>query len=147
MPIIHATTDPGVSRREIENGERARVIAPQGMVLLENDGTLPLQGAPGKIALYGNGARRTVKGGTGSGDVNSREVVNVEQGLEAAGFTIVTREWIDRDMENLEAAKRVYDEALREDFKQHGRAAIHRLFDSPFQEPPILPVEEITIPP
>ena len=42
MPKIYATTDPAISKREMENGERARAIAPQGMVLLENNGVLPL---------------------------------------------------------------------------------------------------------
>ena len=50
------------------------------MVLLENDGVLPLKNA-GKIALYGNGARGTVKGGTGSGDVNTRSVINHSHSL------------------------------------------------------------------
>ena len=85
MAKIFASPSKEVSDRELRNGARVRALAPQGMVLLENTGVLPLAGAPGKIALYGSGARRTVKGGTGSGDVNSREVVNVEQGLEAAG--------------------------------------------------------------
>lgn len=63
------------------------------MVLLENDGVLPLKKI-GKIALYGAGARHTIKGGTGSGDVNSREVINIEQGLKDAGFTITTDRWL-----------------------------------------------------
>ena len=131
----------------MENGERARAIAPQGMVLLENNGVLPLQGAPGKIALYGNGARRTVKGGTGSGDVNSREVVNVEQGLEAAGFTIVTKDWIERDMKSIADAKHVWDDGMREEFRQKGMAAIMQLFDNPFRDPPIVPVEDSDVKP
>jgi len=63
------------------------------MVLLENNGVLPLSG-PRKVALYGNGARATVKGGTGSGEVNSRFHVSVEQGLEEAGFTVTTKDWL-----------------------------------------------------
>ena len=51
---------------------------------------LPLT-EPGEIALFGSGARHTIKGGTGSGDVNSRHVTTIEEGLETAGFTIVTR--------------------------------------------------------
>jgi beta-glucosidase len=40
--------------------ERSRKIASQGMVLLENNGILPLK-ERGKIALFGNGGRNTVK--------------------------------------------------------------------------------------
>ncbi|MBE6484618.1 MAG: beta-1,3-N-acetylglucosaminyltransferase [Actinomycetaceae bacterium] len=64
------------------------------MVLLGSDGSFPLQHA-GRLALYGSGARRTVKGGTGSGDVNSRHVVTIEEGLERAGFTLTTKAWLD----------------------------------------------------
>ena len=46
-----------------------RRIAPECMVLLKSNGDFPLA-APQKIALYGNGARHTLKGGRGSGDVN-----------------------------------------------------------------------------
>ena len=49
-------------------------------VLLKSDGAFPLD-RPCKLAAYGSGVRRTVKGGTGSGEVNSRFFVTVEQGL------------------------------------------------------------------
>ncbi len=62
-------------------------------VLLKKDGKFPLK-APGKIALYGSGARRTIKGGTGSGEVNSRYFVTVEQGLKNAGFQITSEAWL-----------------------------------------------------
>ncbi len=63
-------------------------------VLLQTNGAFPLD-APGRIAAYGSGVRHTVKGGTGSGEVNSRYFINVEQGLTAAGFTITTGPWLD----------------------------------------------------
>lgn len=44
----------------------------------------------GNIALYGSGARRTIKGGTGSGEVNSRYFVTIEQGLKNVGFHITS---------------------------------------------------------
>ncbi|MBR3404179.1 MAG: hypothetical protein IKG91_02680, partial [Firmicutes bacterium] len=45
---------------EKENRLLAREAAAEGFVLLENDGMLPLQAKA--IALYGNGARLTIKG-------------------------------------------------------------------------------------
>ncbi len=48
-----------------------------------------------KIALYGNGAKDTVKGGTGSRDVNSREVVCIEDGLMAAGFEVTNHKGLE----------------------------------------------------
>ena len=61
----------------------------ESTVPLKKDGRLPLK-APGNIALYGSGARRTIKGGTGSGEVNSRYFVTIEQGLKNAGFHITS---------------------------------------------------------
>ncbi|MCX4372815.1 MAG: glycoside hydrolase family 3 C-terminal domain-containing protein [Dysosmobacter sp.] len=79
---------------EAEHKAVVRRIAPECMVLLKSDGSFPLE-TPGKLALYGNGARRTIKGGTGSGDVNVVHYVTVEEGLREAGFTITTQDWLD----------------------------------------------------
>lgn len=85
---------PAVSRREQTNRGRSERLAEEGMVLLKNNGVLPLE--PGKIALFGNGARHTVIGGTGSGSVNVRDSINIEEGLRHAGFTIMSSRWLDR---------------------------------------------------
>ena len=55
-----------ISDYEIQNRRVAREAAAEGMVLLENcEHILPLQ--PGsKVALYGSGAVKTIKGGSGS---------------------------------------------------------------------------------
>lgn len=79
---------------EREHLATVRAGAPQSMVLLASDGSFPLT-HPGPVALFGAGARHTVKGGTGSGDVNSRRVVTIEEGLTRAGFTITTTGWLD----------------------------------------------------
>lgn len=71
---------------ELEHIAKVRAVSPECMVLLKSDGSFPLE-APGKIALYGNTARKTIKGGTGSGDVNVRHYPSIEEGLENAGFT------------------------------------------------------------
>ena len=64
-------------------------------LFLKRNGDFPLDG-PCEIGLYGNGARHTRKGGTGSGDVNSRFYVTAEKGLLRAGFTITTKDWLDK---------------------------------------------------
>ena len=98
------TTDNTVTKREIENRKAARRAAAEGMVLLKNEGQiLPLKEGT-KVALYGVGASRTIKGGTGSGDVNERETVNIFQGMKNAGFEITTEDWInDYDRQYQEA--------------------------------------------
>lgn len=88
------TLNPEVSDREKEHDRLARRAAAEGMVLLENNGVLPLtEGTP--VALYGGGARYTVKGGTGSGSVNNRCNVNIDEGLRNAGLRITTDAWLD----------------------------------------------------
>ena len=61
-------------------------------VLLKNNGAFPLE-KPCDIACFGNGVRNTVKGGTGSGEVNSRYFINIEEGLIKAGFRITNPQW------------------------------------------------------
>ncbi len=92
--IIRATTDKAVSRREKEHAAIARRAATEGIVLLKNkNGALPL--ARGPVALFGAGARNTLKGGTGSGEVRERDCTSIEQGLEQAGFSIASKRWLD----------------------------------------------------
>ena len=95
---------------EKEHIEKMRRLAPECMVLLKQNGDFPLA-QPEKVALYGNGARKTIKGGTGSGDVNSRFFVTVETGLQKAGFFITTDKWLD-------AYDRVYEQAKAEFIKK-----------------------------
>jgi len=141
MPKYFAPTTDEISQMEREHMETVRKFAAECMVLLENDGTLPLT-TKGNIALYGNGARHTIKGGTGSGDVYSRAVINIEQGLEDAGFTITTKSWLDRYEKELIQAKAEYREKLNEIAKETGTHPILVMFDNPFEEPAITAVTE-----
>ena len=139
-PIVLAPTIPNITALENENRALARQAAAEGMVLLENNGVLPLQKK--EIALYGAGARMTVKGGRGSGEVRSRSNVSIAQGLENAGYRILTTAWLDafdayyRDTYEAyrqEMEKRV--EGIREFFK------IQRAI-TPFMEPNSMPITE-----
>ena len=87
-------------------------------VLLKSDGAFPLE-QPCKLAAYGSGVRRTVKGGTGSGEVNSRFFVTVEQGLTDAGFTLTTKDWLDGCDETFARAKAAFLKDLRAEAKAH----------------------------
>lgn len=88
------TKDNAVTERELRNRQTARMAAAEGMVLLKNDGILPMKKCQ-KAALFGGAAVATVKGGTGSGDVNEREVVSIYQGFADAGIELTNREWLD----------------------------------------------------
>ncbi len=61
-------------------------IADEGMVLVKNNGTLPIQ--TGAVTLLGRGAADPVYGGSGSGTADTRTAVNIRQGIEDAGFTV-----------------------------------------------------------
>ena len=64
-------------------------------LFLNRNDAFPLD-KPCKLLLVGAGARQTLKAGTGSGEVESRYIVTCEQGLEAAGFEIVSKDWLDK---------------------------------------------------
>lgn len=108
------TTDNTVTKRELENRKVARKAAAEGMVLLKNEGQLlPLKEGT-KVALYGVGASRTIKGGTGSGDVNERETVTIFQGLKNAGFEITTEDWIEDYDRQYQAARYAWRDEIEE---------------------------------
>ena len=90
--LTKASFSPDVTDRERENLQVAYRAACEGMVLLKNDGILPLKTK--KVALYGPGASMTIKGGTGSGEVNERHSVTILEGLENRGFEITTHTWL-----------------------------------------------------
>lgn len=93
---------------------RLRTISPECMVLLKNKGDFPLS-KPQEIALYGNGARQTIKGGTGSGDVNSRYTISCERGLEREGFVVTTKEWLETyDAVRLDAHRQFVEDVRKQ---------------------------------
>ncbi len=133
MTGYRAARTDAVSAREREHLALVRALAPECMVLLENDGTLPLAG-PCPVALFGAGARRTVKGGTGSGDVNSRTVVSVEQGLINAGFSVVSGPWLDARDRAVEAHEAQRREGMQKRIAA-GENPIAVFFTTPHSEP------------
>ena len=115
--LTKASPSDAVTQRERDNLQIAYRAACEGMVLLKNDGALPF--ATKKIALYGPGASMTIKGGTGSGEVNERHSITILEGLQNRGFEITTTRWI-RDFENQ------YHEALTS-YKEEKKKRINLL--------------------
>ncbi|MBU5471217.1 glycoside hydrolase family 3 C-terminal domain-containing protein [Falcatimonas sp. MSJ-15] len=100
------TINKRMSECEIKNDKIAYEISKECIVLLKNDGILPLDKNE-KLALLGCGADRTVKGGIGSGDVNNRYNISIYKGMKDKGFNIISEAWIkDYDV--------IYDNARKE---------------------------------
>ncbi|KAL6593356.1 beta-glucosidase [Neocallimastix californiae] len=64
-------------------------------ILLRKNGDFPIGKSTKQVYLYGNGVRKTIKGGTGSGDVNSRSFDTIEQAFTKAGFEILSKDYLD----------------------------------------------------
>jgi beta-glucosidase len=135
MGKFYALTSDEVTSLEKENQALVRLLAGECMVVLENDGALPLGKEERTIVLYGSGARNTVKGGTGSGDVNSREVVNIYEGLKAEGFNILSDDWLDRYDKTLEDATNAYMADINEKAAKQHVPPIMIMFSTPFVAP------------
>lgn len=111
MERVDRNSPPAATEREIRNRKVAKEAAVEGIVLLKNKHTLPLKRGE-RIALYGAGARKTQKGGTGSGDVNERESVTIEQGLRNAGYEIATERWLNDYDERYEKSRLCWKEKI-----------------------------------
>ena len=132
--VTGAARTTEVSARERQSEEIAYQAALEGIVLLENrNHALPLR--PGRIALYGAGAERTVKGGTGSGEVNERHSISIREGLERNGFEICSQDWLED-----------YDRAYRAAFDDAEKIKLTELLDINIMDHlPSLPIgREIT---
>ena len=103
-------------------------------VLLKTNGDFPLA-APCKIAAYGSGVRKTVKGGTGSGEVNSRYFINVEQGLKDAGFTVTTEKWLASYDAAYVEAKKAFHARMKAEAKAHKTNVIFYAMGKAMPEP------------
>lgn len=139
------TTSQAVTERETTNGILARRAASEGFVLLKNeDHTLPLpEGA--SIGLYGAGAAKTVKGGTGSGDVNNRATVTIYQGLLNGGFQITapSAAWL-KDYEDCYTTARLNwkNEILRRTKEEFDGVFFNGYSATPFLIPCGAPIDE-----
>ena len=87
--------DISLQEYEIKHIEVMRNNSAECTLFLKKDSSFPLKN-PGKVILVGSGARDTTKRGTGSGDVESRYFTTCEEGLENAGFEIVSKDWLDK---------------------------------------------------
>ena len=70
-----------------------------------------------------------------SGEVNVRHAVNVLEGLEKAGFTITTKDWISRYDEQWKAGKETFIKEQRKKLLKFSSKAITELMAAEYRYP------------
>lgn len=90
--LTKASRSDQISERERRSAETAYRAACESIVLLKNGGALPFKGKT--VAAFGAGVAHTVKGGTGSGEVNERRSLTILDGLKERGFEVTTGPWL-----------------------------------------------------
>ena len=136
--LTKASPDGSMNQRERENLKVAYEAACEGMVLLKNDGTLPLKTK--KVALYGPGASMTIKGGTGSGEVNERHSVTVLEGLQNRGFEVTTLDWIAEYERQFALAQEEYKKEKKKRVNLLKMDSIMQMLFDNFRAPVGLPI-------
>lgn len=123
--------------------EWAGRLAEEGFVLLKNQNEcLPFQSSVKKIALFGSGARHTMKGGTGSGEVYSEKVSTVEQGLKDEGYEIVSESILSRYDAVIANERNTYEKTIKGIAAENSGKALIYFMKTPFQNPEFPEVTE-----
>ena len=122
---LKATSLPGrptqdVAPYEAAHRRTAKKAAEEGFVLLKNEHSVLPLAKGSKLALYGAGASNPIKGGTGSGDVNERDVVSIYDGLKAAGYEITTEAWVESFRKQYEQSRIEWRNKIWEQFDKSG---------------------------
>ena len=138
-----ASFDGNPNQREKDNLQVAYEAACEAVVLLKNDGALPL--TTRKVALYGPGASMTIKGGTGSGEVNERHSVTILEGMEDRGFEVTTKAWIYNYEADYERAQEEYREEKKKRVNIFKMDTIMQMLFDNFQAPVDLPVTQADV--
>lgn len=100
---------------DLERGARiSRELASEGMVLLKNDGVLPVK--PANTALFGVYSYDLIQGGNGAAWVNSPRVASLADGLQDAGFRLDG---------NLYKLYKGYASFIAEDLKHNHKVNVH----------------------
>lgn len=129
-----APTENTVSEREQTHRLFSQKIAEVGMVLLKNDGTLPLE-EQSTIALFGYGAVETAVSGSGAGGVHNRKTVSVLEGLKAGGVRITTEAYLQKLAAGLETAHTEYYAEIKRKCGSNYLAGVRDMYANPFVMP------------
>ena len=140
------TTSEEISEREQRHRILAREAAEESIVLLKNDGVLPLPtGIP--VALFGAGAGLTIKGGTGSGDVNVRHSVSIYDGFTLARVRVTSKDWIEDYEERYELARQAWKKQILDECggSTDGQLFFDTYTSHAFEMPEVRPIEDTDV--
>ena len=140
------TTSEEISEREQRHRILAREAAEESIVLLKNDGVLPLPtGIP--VALFGAGAGLTIKGGTGSGDVNVRHSVSIYDGFTLARVRVTSKDWIEDYEERYELARQAWKKQILDECggSTNGQLFFDAYTSHAFEMPEGRPIEDTDV--
>ena len=99
------------------NTNRVMELAHECTLFLKKDNNFPLS-KPCKIDAFGNGVRKTLKGGTGSGEVNSHFFTTIEEELINNGFDLTTKSYLDEYDIVYKKARKKFIKKLKKDAKR-----------------------------
>lgn len=102
---------------EIKHQKYLRENASECALFLKRNDEFPIKD-PTSLCLIGSGARKTIKGGTGSGDVRSFNFKTIEDAFIENGFNVTSKEWLDK-YDN-------YKEESKKDHIKHVKKEAHR---------------------
>ena len=78
------------------------------------------------------GQAMTIKGGTGSGEVNERHAVSILEGMEAAGYTVTTKSWLEGYAEEYRKGEAQYAAEFR---RRMMKLDVVNMMGTPYQHP------------
>ena len=106
----------------------SRQIEAEGIVLLKNDGGLPLADGS-KVTLLGAGSTQFLYGGNGSGAIDTSKIPTLKEAFEAEGFAVNGSVWDMYAKAEVKLAKEdvnpsTYSSAVADSMAEYGDAAI-----------------------
>lgn len=121
---------------EIKHLQTVEEISSECCLFLKRNDDFPLNKSTVKeIGLYGNGIRHTLKGGTGSGNVESHIFNNIETAFENCGIKVISKSYLDSYDEILKKAEDNFVVEMKKKAKKEKIPAVKYFFGKALTEP------------